>query len=147
MESISGQIKKYAGKSSNKGGKKMNEENIKNEEEVSKKGRKKKPNIQEKVHDESQQNKFFVDLRHEKEVLEQILKLLEEANNKPYGREILLKDLVVYAVPKLLPKDLEKIQESSLNEMERVQRLLDEHNEKNKTKLSLGEFLVKKLNI
>jgi hypothetical protein len=31
--------------------------------------------------------------------------------------------------------------------MERVKRLLDEHNEKNKTSLSLGEFLVKKLSI
>ena len=125
----------------------MNEESNKEVNEVSKRGRKKRENSQEEVMNEDQQYKFFVDLRHEKEVLEQILKLLEEANNKPYGKEITFKDLVVYAVPKLLPKDLEKIQESSLNEMERVQRLLDEHNEKNKTNLSLGEFLVKKLNI
>ncbi len=49
--------------------------------------------------------------------------------------------------PKLTAKDLEKIQEGSLSEMERVQRFLDEHNQKNETKLTLGEFLVKKLNI
>jgi len=88
-----------------------------------------------------------VDLRHEKEVLEQILKMLSVVNNKTYGRELTFKDLSVYAVPKLTSKDLEKIQESSLSEMERVQRLLDEHNEKTNSKLSLGEFLVKKLNI
>ncbi len=125
----------------------MNEENIKEINEFGKKGRKKRENSQEEVMSEDQQYKFFVDLRHDKEVLEQILKMLKDVNNKPYGKEITFKDLAVYAVPKLLPKDLEKIQEGSLNEMERVQRLLDEHNEKNKTKLSLGEFLVKKLNI
>lgn len=125
----------------------MNEESNKDVNEVSKRGRKKRENGQEEVMNEDQQYKFFVDLRHDKEVLEQILKMLKDVNNKPYGKEITFKDLAVYAVPKLLSKDLEKIQESSLNEMERVQRLLDEHNEKNKTNLSLGEFLVKKLNI
>ncbi len=125
----------------------MNEENNKEINERGRKGRKKRKNSQEEVMNEDQQYKFFVDLRHDKEVLEQILKMLKDVNNKPYGKEITFKDLAVYAVPKLLPKDLEKIQESSLTEMERVQRLLDEHNEKNKTKLSLGEFLVKKLNI
>lgn len=125
----------------------MNEESNKDVNEVSKRGRKKRENSQEEVMNEDQQYKFFVDLRHDKEVLEQILKMLKDVNNKPYGKEITFKDLAAYAVPKLLPKDLEKIQESSLNEMERVQRLLDEHNEKHKTSLSLGEFLVKKLNI
>jgi len=125
----------------------MNEENNKEIIEIGKKERRKRENSQEEVMNEDQQYKFFVDLRHDKEVLEQILKMLKDVNNKPYGKEITFKDLAAYAVPKLLPKDLEKIQESSLNEMERVQRLLDEHNEKNKIKLSLGEFLVKKLNI
>lgn len=110
-------------------------------------GRKKKENTREESNVEDHQYKFFVDLRHEKDVLEQILKMLKEANNKPYGKEITFRDLAVYAVPKLTTKDIEKIQEGSLTEMERVQRLLDEHNEKNKTSLSLGEFLVKKLNI
>lgn len=110
-------------------------------------GRKKRENTREESNVEDHQYKFFVDLRHEKEVLEQILKMLKEANNKPYGKEITFRDLAVYAVPKLTTKDIEKIQEGSLTEMERVQRLLDEHNEKNKTSLSLGEFLVKKLNI
>jgi phospholipid N-methyltransferase len=111
-----------------------------------KRGRKKKDSSVE-IKKEEQQNKFFVDLVKEKEVLEVINKLLEEANNKSYGREITFRDLVIYSVPKLNPKDIEKIQEQSLSEMERVKRLLDEHNEKNKTLLTLGEFLVKKLNI
>ena len=108
-------------------------------------GSRKKEKSNEGSVKEDQQYKFFVDLRSEKDVLEVILKMLKDANNKTYGREILFKDLAIYAVPKLTLKDLEKIQDTSLSEMERVQRLLDEHNEKNKTNLSLGEFLVKKL--
>ena len=111
------------------------------------KGSKKREKKPEENVIEDTQYKFFVDLRHEKDVLEQILKMLSVVNNKTYGRELTFKDLSVYAVPKLTSKDLEKIQESSLSEMERVQRLLDEHNEKTNSKLSLGEFLVKKLNI
>lgn len=110
-------------------------------------GSKKKEKNNEVGVKEDQQYKFFVDLRYEKEVLEVILKMLKDVNNKTYGREIMFRDLAIYAVPKLTLKDLEKLQDGSLSEMERVQRLLDEHNEKNKTSLSLGEFLVKKLNI
>lgn len=125
----------------------MSEELIKEEVSTKKKGKRKKEKDDEEKALEDQQYKFFVDLRHEKEVLEQVLKTLKEANNKTYGREILFRDLAIFAVPKLTLKDIEKIQEGSLTEMERVQRLLDEHNEKSKTNLSLGEFLVKKLNL
>ena len=124
----------------------MIEENKLIVEEKKGKGAKKFKDSQEVVK-EDQQYKFFVDLRHEKETLEIILNQLREANNKSYGREITFKDLAIHAVAKLTSKDLEKIQEQSLTEMERVNRLLDEHNEKNKTTLTLGEFLVKKLSI
>lgn len=125
----------------------MNEEINVNELGMGKKGRKKKDKKLEETNEVDSQYKFFVDLRHGKEVLEQILKMLKSVNDKSYGREITFRDLAVFAVPKLTAKDLEKIQEGSLSEMERVQRLLDEHNQKNETKLTLGEFLVKKLNI
>jgi hypothetical protein len=76
-----------------------------------------------------------------------IAKLLQEANNKSFGREIVLRDLIISALPKLTNKDIERIQESALTDMEKIERLLIEHNEKNKTTLTLGEFLVKKLNV
>jgi hypothetical protein len=72
---------------------------------------------------------------------------LSEANNKSFGREIILKDLIILSLPKLTPKDIERIQENALTDMEKIERLLVEHNEKNKTALTLGEFLVRKLNI
>jgi hypothetical protein len=68
-------------------------------------------------------------------------------DNRAYGREITFKDLAVYAIPKLTARDLERIQETTLSDMERVQKLLDEHNQKNSTSLSMGEFLIKKMNI
>jgi len=111
--------------------------------EEKKRGRKKKGEERK----EGMRNKFFVDLGSDQEVLLLINRLLVEANNKSYGREIIFRDLVIHAIPKLNSKDVEKIQDQSLSEMERVKRLLDEHNEKNKTSLTLGEFLVKKLSI
>lgn len=104
-------------------------------------------NKNEEEQNQRDQNKFFIDVSKEKESKEMILKLLEEANNKCYGREIFLKDLVILALPKLTQKDIEKIQEGSLSEMEKVNRALDDHNKKNGTNMELGEFLVKKLNI
>ena len=114
--------------------------------EEKKRGRKSKKKEGEERKEE-QKNKFFVDLGDDQEVLLLVMRLLSEANNKGYGREINFRDLVIHAIPKLNSKDIEKIQDQSLNEMERVKRLLDEHNEKNKTSLTLGEFLVKKLSI
>jgi hypothetical protein len=97
--------------------------------------------------EEGKQCKFFVDLSNESEVLDSIFLTLEQANNKLHGRKITFKDLAIYSVPKLSGKDLEKIQEASLTDMERVQKLLDEYNGKNSSNLSMGEFLVKKMNI
>ena len=79
--------------------------------------------------------------------MEKIFSLLAKANNKTYGREITFKDLVLYAVEGINDKDLEKLKDGSLTEMERVERHLDEYNQKNGTTLSLGEFLIKKLNL
>jgi hypothetical protein len=112
---------------------------------IKKRERNKSKKSESKINKE--QTKFFVDLGKEKAVLESIITIIREANNRDYGREITFKDLAVYALPRLIAKDLERIQESALSDMERVQKLLDEHNQKNSTSLSMGEFLVKKMNI
>ncbi len=92
-------------------------------------------------------SKFIIDLGSDKNSLELIFKLLTDANQKDYGREITFKDLAIFALEKINAKDIEKIQESSMDEMGKVERALKEFNSKNGTTLSLGEFLVKKLNI
>jgi len=113
---------------------------------IKKRGRKPKNQMKE-VSLNQEQTKFFIDLSNEKESLDLIFGLLRKCNEKDYGRVILFKDVCLYAVGKLTDKDIEKIQESSLGEMEKVQRLLDDHNKKTGSTLSLGEFLVKKLGI
>lgn len=117
------------------------------EQEVLKKRGRKPKNQMKEVSLNQEQTKFFIDLRHEKESLDLIFGLLRKCNEKDYGRVILFKDVCLYAVAKLTDKDVEKIQEGSLEEMEKVQRLLDDHNKKTGSNLSLGEFLVKKLGI
>jgi hypothetical protein len=122
------------------------------------KGIEKKKRVREKKKMEEEKNvisndenveksKFFIDVSKEFETRDLIAKLLQEANNKSFGREIVLRDLIIAALPKLTNKDIERIQESALTDMEKIERLLIEHNEKNKTTLTLGEFLVKKLNV
>jgi hypothetical protein len=130
------------------GGEGKMQEEVANKEagKEKRKGRKKKE-MNEEVNTNKEQNKFFIDVSKDSESKEMILNLLAQANSKSYGREIILKDLVLFSLPKLTTKDLEKIQENSLTEMEKVERALDEYNKKSETKLTLGEFLVKKLGI
>ncbi len=121
-----------------------NKELGKQEGIIKKRGRRKKDEAQEQ-HEPKDQNKYFIDVSKNKEQRELIQNILNQANNKNYGREIILKDLVLIALPKITAKDIEKLQESSLSEMERVSMALDEYNKKSEVKLTLGEFLVKKL--
>ena len=111
-----------------------------------KRGRRPK-NLKEESIVNKEQTKFFVDLSKDKKNLEVVLNLLGEVNKKSYGKDITFKDVSIYAITKLNNKDYEKIQEGSLSEMEKVERALDEYNQKNSDSLSLGEFLVKQLKI
>ena len=111
-----------------------------------KRGRKAKNQKKEFVINKDQ-TKFFVDLSHDKVELSLIFELLGKANQKDYGREITFKDLALFSVTKLTDKDLEKIQESTLSDMEKVERALIEFNKKNNSSLTLGEFLVNRLSI
>lgn len=125
----------------------MNEE-MKDSEVVVKKKRGRKSKGEKVLYElNKDQSKFFVDLGKDKKELEKIHELLLESNNKNHGREVLFKDIALYAISKLSKKDIEKIQESSLTEMEKVERSLEDYNQKNGTKLNLGEYLLKKLNL
>ena len=127
------------------GRRKIEEEKRKKEEVVLvKKGRKKKGEVRVFVLN-MDQSKFFVDLAGDKKSLESVFNLLVKANKKSLGREITFKDLAVLGISKITEKDIESLKEESLTEMEKVERALVKYNSKSGTKLSLGEFLVKKL--
>lgn len=93
------------------------------------------------------QKKFFVDLSKEKQLLTRVFDLLAKSNNKELGREIRFKELALFGIEKITDKDIDKLKDQSLSEMEKVKKALDEYNLKNKTRLTMGEFLVKKLSI
>jgi len=112
------------------------------------KKRGRKPKDQKKTYElNREQTKFFVDVSENKNESEVIFNYLLKANQKDYGRELNFKDLALYALAKLTDKDIDKLKEGSLSEMEKVQRALDLYNEKNGSVLNLGEFLTMKLGI
>jgi hypothetical protein len=124
----------------------LNQELKKEQEGTKKKGRKKKGE-REKFVVNKEQTKFFVDLTGDKSALTQVFNLLESSNNKGRGSEITFKDLACFGLGLITDKNIEKIKESSLSKMEKVERALEEHNKKNNVNLNLGEYLVKKLSI
>lgn len=93
------------------------------------------------------QSKFFVDLSKDKKELKRVQELLLKANNKDFGSDVLFKDLCTYSLEKVTEKDLEKIQENSLSKMEKVERSLTDYNKKYGLKLTMGDYLLKKLNL
>lgn len=122
------------------------------QEEKKKEGGKKKKGRRPKDYKEryelnKDQTKFFVDLTRERENKEMVFNLLVKANDKSHGQEITFKDLALFGMSKLTPKDIEKVQENSLSKMEKVELALVDYNLKNGTDLDLGEFLVKKLSL
>jgi hypothetical protein len=117
------------------------------EEKVMKKRGRRPKGSHEEIQEIKEQNKFFIDVSKDHESRDLIINLLAQANNKTYGKEIMLKDLLISVLPKITNKDIDKIQENSLDEMEKVERARDEYNKKNNSSLSLGEFLVMKLGI
>jgi hypothetical protein len=94
-----------------------------------------------------EQSRFFVDLGPRNKERMKLISILEEANKKDYGDEINFKELVLYSINKITEKDIERLKESSLSEMEKVSRTLNEYNKKSNSNLTLGEYLVKRLNI
>ncbi len=121
------------------------------EEEKSKEKRKYKKREdmknEEREENKNDQDKFFIDVTKDQEAKELISKLLVEANNKSFGRQIFLKDLVLAALPKLTTNDIEQIQNNVLSSLEKVKKQCFEYNQKNKTDLDLGEYLVSVKNV
>lgn len=120
-------------------------------QEEKRRGRKRKEAKENKNEDKEEykdgQDKFFIDVTKDQEAKEMVGKLLAEANNKQFGRPIILKDLVLMALPKLTSKDIEQIQNNTLTHLEKVKKQCFEYNQKNKTNLELGEYLVTVKNI
>jgi hypothetical protein len=133
-----------------RGNKGVNMEIVSIKNDVSKEKKKRGPKPKNEgtgIVENKEQFRFVIDLSRFVKEREFIISSLKVVNNKSYGREIILKDFVFLLLTKINPKDIEKLKESSLTEMEKVRRLLDEYNQKNGTNLGLGEFFIRKLYI
>ncbi len=96
---------------------------------------------------EKRQSKFFIDVSKEEKNIELINNLLNEANDKKFGREINLKDLMLIALPKLTQKDLEVIRGNSLSDTEKMEKECFDYNQKNGTNYEMGYYFVNIRNI
>lgn len=95
-----------------------------------------------KVIDKSKgQDRFFIDVSEDVKSYELIHSLLKEVNTKKYGRKLILKDLVMVALPRLKQKDLEALKESSLGPAELVKRKADQYNEVHGTKYDMYGYI------
>lgn len=108
------------------------------------KKREKENQVEEKKID---QDKFFIDVSKDQKAKELINNLISEANNKKFGREIILKDLLLVVLPKLTAKDIEAIQNNTLSDLEKLEKQCFEYNQKHSTNHDLGYFLVQIKNV
>ena len=119
---------------------------VKDVKEEKKKSRKSK-NDKDGFKINKEQTRFIVDQGSNVEGLGKIFEQLEKANNKEYGRKISFKDLAVYGITKIKPRDIEKIQESSMTKMEKVEREFNAYKSRIGEGVTLEKLGAKKLNI
>ena len=91
--------------------------------------------------------RFVIDGSRTPKVHALAVKLLTAANKKEQGREVTFEKLAALALSKVNNSDLERLQRESLTDMDKVNLKLKEYNRRHKTNLTLGQFLVKELNI
>ena len=91
--------------------------------------------------------RFVIDEKRTPQIHAMVTKVLEEANTKELGREITFADLTGHALAKLNPNDLDELKTKSLTDMDKIQLELKKYNDDNNSNLSLGQFLVKRLEL
>lgn len=96
---------------------------------------------------DKKQRRFYIDFKGEDDAHKRLMELLTVVNEKDYGSPIGVKEVLIHSMGKLNPKDLEKIRDSSLTGLEKVERARIEFNEKNDTDFSMEEFLLRRLNL
>lgn len=114
--------------------------------ETKKRGRRRKTDEKTRI-EIRDQNKYMIDVAKDSECRNLILNALKQANSKDFGKEVLIKDVLEILLPKLTNKDIEKLQENSLTEKEKIHKAHEEFNKKNNLELTFNEFLIRRLGI
>lgn len=77
----------------------------------------------------------------------ELSEVLNQCNNKDFGKKIKKSDVISYALRQLSEKNIFEIQELSFSLSDRIKLAHEEFNKKNKTSHSYEEFLAMKLKI
>jgi hypothetical protein len=85
--------------------------------------------------------------REEKEEHDLVKELLSTLNDKTFGREITIKDLLLWSARNMTEKNKNKLKEDTLSLKDKVLKRLKEENEKNDTNLDIYEVLANKMKI
>jgi hypothetical protein len=91
--------------------------------------------------------KFYVDYSGDENMHGLVVELINKANDKKFGRTVVFKDLIDISLKKLTTSDIERVQKATLEEMDKVLMQLEIYNDKHKTNLKLGEYLVRQLKL
>jgi len=101
----------------------------------------------EEEKEEKVKTRYMIDFGKEKEIQIKMKNLLNELNEKKYGVEITIKNILLDSILNIAKREKQRIIESSYSDMDKVKIELEEFNKSNNTNLELGEYLVKKLKI
>ncbi len=115
-----------------------------NVESVSKKkGRKGRGERRVCAMDESK-GKFIVSFRGQPEVAKIINEALARANDKSFGRKVDFTDLVKIIFRKITDRDIQKLQEMSLNRTQKIELMVKKYNETHDLNLSVQDYVLHK---
>ena len=89
--------------------------------------------------------RFVLDRSRSPKIHALAVRILTAANKKEHGREVTFENVAALALSKIKAPELERLKNQSLTDMDKVNLKLIEYNRRNKTNLSLGEFLIREL--
>ena len=79
--------------------------------------------------------------------IEKINSFLKLANQKKYGKSITLHEVIADCVESYGPREVARLQDSTLSSMDRVKIRFDRDMEKSESKISFEEYLAKKVGV
>ncbi len=108
-----------------------------------KKGRKAREERRVGAVDESK-GKFIVSFRGQPETAKIINEALARANDKSFGRKVEFTDLVKILFRKINDRDIQKLQEMSLNRTQKIELMVRKYNETHGLNLSVQDYVLHK---
>ena len=96
----------------------------------------------------SNKERFTLNFRKNPVVsVEEIHQFLEKINNKKFGKEVTLHEVIADCVHHYSNKEIKRLQHDSMTPLDKIRQKYEEENQKSEVKLSFEEYLAIKLKI